>query len=169
MAFDTLNQSCTPLLLVGHSLGATIAYRMGLDFPDRIAAIVAVAGGIDPVAARARWYNYAASGRLVRWMVPDELARANREIMPLEGELTAMAPLLGRLAGKVTAIHGRRDKLVSFANLDYVAAQIPAARTVAVPDVGHFVIWDRPELIVAEIIRRLPEPRACPGDASQAG
>lgn len=155
MAFAALDHSGRPLLLVGHSLGATIAYRMGVDFPDRVGGIVAIAGGIDPQAARARWYNHLANGRLVHWAVPEELARANREIMPLEGALAAMAPLLGRLSGKVTAIHGRRDKLVSFANLAYVEDEIPGARIVPVADAGHFVIWNRPELIRAEILMRL--------------
>jgi len=54
-------------------------------------------------------------------------------------------------------IHGGRDALVSFDNLDYARRHLPADRTriVAEPDEGHFILWRRPEIIAAEIDRML--------------
>ncbi len=161
MAFAKLNHSGCPILLVGHSLGGTIAYRMAIDAPGEVAGVVAIGAGIDPEAASARWYNHLASLPLVNGLVPDGLRRANREIMPLGQELQAMGTQLGALADKVTVIHGTRDRLVAFANVAYVRREIPAAHIVAVPGAGHFVIWEQPGLITREILDRLGVPDQC--------
>lgn len=156
-AMRRVDRSGKPMIVVGHSLGGTIAYRMAIDYPADVFGIVVIASSVDPSVGGARWYNYVADQRVVSWLLPRDLVRANREIMPLGAELEALAPRLGGIRAFVTVIHGGRDALVSFDNLDYARRHLPADRTriVAEPDEGHFILWRRPEIIAAEIDRML--------------
>ncbi len=155
--FSRFNTADTPMIVVGHSLGGTIAYRMAIDFPDAVAALVIVSASIDPELGKPRWYNRAASYRLVHWLLPDELARANREIMPLREELERMEPRLGRLTTRITVIQGDRDRLVHAGNLTFAERVLVQARfkAVSVPDRGHFLLWEDPDIVLSEILALL--------------
>lgn len=154
-ALSQINRSDKPMVVVGHSLGGTIAYRMAIDFPDKVSTIVVVSSSIDPFVGQARWYNHLANNKLIRWMIPRDLQRANREIMPLAKELADMATYLAELTTNVTVIHGKDDRLVDYENLEFAAKHLPSASTriVAVDNIGHFILWERPKLIVQEIER----------------
>ncbi len=83
-----------PVIVVGHSLGGPIAARFVMDHPDKVAALILVAGSIDPAQEKILWYQYPASWLPFRWMLPSALDVCNRELMPLKGELTADAAAL---------------------------------------------------------------------------
>ena len=159
MQLRTLNRSDLPIILVGHSLGGSIAYRMVVDFPDEISGMVVISASIDPELGKARWYNRIADFPLIRWMLPDGLVKANMEIMPLRDELLALKPLLGGVRASVTVIHGRQDKLVDFGNLAFAKVSLHRGRLRLVPvaDMGHFVLWERPDLVISEILVLLNE------------
>ena len=156
-AMQKVNQSGQPMVVVGHSLGGTIAYRMALDSADAIKAIVVISSSIDPVVGQARWYNHIGNNFLIRWMLPDSLAKANVEIMPLKSELTEMTPMLAGMKPHVTVVHGDQDALVGFDNLRFAEKHVPEDRLRLVPVIneGHFILWKRPDLIIPEIQRAL--------------
>jgi pimeloyl-ACP methyl ester carboxylesterase len=153
MKLRQLNHSALPIIIVGHSLGGSIAYRMAVDFPEDIAGMVVISAPVDPALSKRRWYNVLASFAVVSWMLPDSLLKANREMNPLQDELTAMEPLLPEIRSNVTVIQGRQDKLVKFGNLVFAEERLTHAnfRAIPVQDMGHFVLWEDPELIAAEI------------------
>lgn len=157
MQLRQLNHSGLPIIVVGHSLGGSIAYRMLVDFPDEISGLVVISASVDPELGKGRWYNTMASYAVIRWMLPSSLVKANREIMPLEEELRELAPLLGKVKSNVTVIHGTQDKLVNFGNLGFAERNLSQAKFKAVPveDTGHFVLWEKPELIATEILSLL--------------
>lgn len=159
MRLRALNRSGLPIILVGHSLGGSIAYRMAVDFPDEISGMVVVSASIDPELGKARWYNRIADLSLVRWILPNGLAKANMEIMPLRDELLALKPLLGGVKANVTVIHGRQDKLVNFGNLAFAERSLHRTRLKLVPvtGAGHFVLWEQPDLVISEILVLLDE------------
>jgi hypothetical protein len=80
-----LNHSGRPMIVVGHSLGGSIAYRMAVDFPEFISS------------------------------------------------------------------------LVDFDNLKYAENNLSHARLNSVPvlDLGHFILWERPEIVIQEIVSLL--------------
>ena len=160
-AMRRVNRSGEPMVVVGHSLGGTIAYRMGVDHPDDVQHLVVISSSIDPVVGQARWYNHLGNLWPVRFILPGGLGKANREIMPLKRELGELAPLIGDMAPVVTVIHGMNDRLVSFENLRFAEAKLPAdrQRIVAVEDVGHFILWERPDLILPEIEHAIRQAR----------
>jgi len=160
MRLQALNQSGKPIIVVGHSLGGSLAYRMAIDFPKQIAGLLIISASVDPELGKARWYNRVASWGAINWLVPQELMKANIEIMPLQDELLAMQPRLSDIKSRVTIIHGEQDKLVNFGHLAFATAELSNAQlnTVAFPDMGHFILWDQPAIVVKELIALLDAP-----------
>ncbi|MEM7217101.1 MAG: alpha/beta fold hydrolase [Pseudomonadota bacterium] len=154
-----LNPADQPVVVVGHSLGGSIAYRVAANAPAWLDGIVAVSSNIDPSFGAPRWYNRLAALPLIRWLVPGSLKRANVEIMPLRAALAATAADLPAFTGRVVVIHGERDGLVRADNMDRITDLIAAERLtrVRVADVGHFVLWERPALIRDQILALLDE------------
>ncbi len=157
MKIKARNHSSLPIVLVGHSLGGSIAYRMAVDYADEIAGLVIISSPIDPVLAKRRWYNLVSETVVVTWMLPDSLVKANREMMPLQEALFAMEPLLPNINAQVTVIQGGKDSLVKFGNLAYAEKHLVNARFKSIPmeKMGHFILWEEPELIEKEILNLL--------------
>ena len=146
-------------ILVGHSLGAPIAARLAMDYPDNVTGMLLVAPSLDPALEEPRWYNSLAEFTLVAWVLPEELALANREIIPLSAELTKMLSGWSRIQVPVIVIQGQQDKLVSPANADFADRMLKDRVTVVrVADQGHFILWNRPGLIRDQILALLQQP-----------
>lgn len=56
-------------------------------------------------------------------------------------------------------IHGTDDNVVDPRNAEVLARNIPDARLLAVPDAGHLVFWERPELCARALVQFLRWPR----------
>ncbi|KPJ78955.1 MAG: hypothetical protein AMJ54_01135 [Deltaproteobacteria bacterium SG8_13] len=147
-------------ILVGHSLGAPIAVRLAMDYPKLVSGLVLVAPSLDPDLEKPRWYNHLAASALINWALPDELALANQEIMPLSAQLAEMLPRWACIRVPVIVVQGEKDKLVSPGNADFAQRVLKDRATVVrVADQGHFVLWNRPLLIRNQILALLPPQR----------
>jgi len=144
-------------ILVGHSLGGPVVGRMAMDFPARVAGLIIVAGSCDPELEKRTWYQRAGMSPLVRWMVPDELDKANVEMIPLKGELEAMVPRWAEIRVPVTVIQGGKDNLVPPANADFLGRVLTHAPVTMVrpPEANHFLVWEKPELIREAVLNQL--------------
>ncbi|MEM9799760.1 MAG: alpha/beta hydrolase [Planctomycetota bacterium] len=101
-------------IVVGHSLGGPIAARLAADFPDRVGALVIVAGGLDPELEETHWYNEVARWRVVQPFLAEFLKVSNREMWACRDEVERLDPLLARIACPVFVIHGTADTLVPY-------------------------------------------------------
>lgn len=165
---DRLTRDCG-IVLVGHSLGAPLAVRMAMDYPEKIAALVLVAPSLDPELEKPRWYNNLSDYKLISWMLPTELELANIEVMALPDELKQMIPLWPALDLPITLIQGEKDKLVHPDNADFAEKMVSRGlRVVRLEDAGHFVLWKQPELIRDEILH-LFENRLTEGYCLKSG
>ncbi len=165
--------SIGPVVVVGHSMGATTALRLAVDAPEAVAGLILIApvppsGGDftakgaeylratvgDPVAAR-KWLSR------TFWREPD-------------------ARVLDRLgvAAATTPRNVALESFESWANADFaevtksisapaivvgpehdnpemyerkVAALLPTARFIVLPDCGHYAILEQPKAIAAII------------------
>ncbi len=149
------NLGSGPSILVGHSLGGSIAFRVAVDYPDAVGGLLSVSSSIDPELGKPRWYNRLGNLPLVRWLVRGGLGIANAEIMQLQRQLSDMKNQVQQLPIPITVLQGSNDSLVRPANAAYAQAQLQSnqLRVVEVPNAGHFLIWEEPERIVAEILR----------------
>jgi len=151
-----------PTVVVGHSLGGPIGAQLAMDYPAEVRGEVLVAPSIDPNTEQPRWYNEAMTLWLVKLIAPNEFAWSNREILPLVGELKKQAARWKDLRMPITVVQGAKDELVDPRTAAYADNVLPKpnGKVVVVPDQGHFVLWNRPDLVVNEIISVLDRTAA---------
>ncbi|NNC99703.1 MAG: alpha/beta hydrolase [Gammaproteobacteria bacterium] len=144
-------------LLVGHSLGSSIAPKIALLEDNKVAGMLLLSGSLDPRLGKPRWYNQIAGTLLVKWMLPRALKFSNDEIMGLQEELRHLESELAtrKLAAEVVIMQGLKDRLVSPQNTSYVMKNWPRSfknlRSIALPDAGHFLPWEQSELVIETI------------------
>jgi pimeloyl-ACP methyl ester carboxylesterase len=130
-------------VLVGHSLGAPIVAQLAADHPERVGGLLLLAGALDPGLEEWHWYNRAAT--LLGPVLARPLRNSNDELRPLPEQLRALGGELARIRCPVVVVHGRKDQLVPFANVDYMRRMLTGAaplRVVELPDGDHFLPWD---------------------------
>ncbi len=155
-------------ILVGHSLGASIAPQIMLDASEQghtVDALILLAGSLSPELGKARWYNHVANTLLGRLVLGTSLRQSNREIMRLRDELIALADRLQgeSLVTSVTILQGRQDKLVAPENADYAQQHWPSVfrqlNIEVIEDAGHFLPWRNRQQVMTTILSQLrPHP-----------
>ena len=147
-------------ILVGHSLGASIAPKVALFEPERVAGLLLLAGSLDPELGHPRWFNRAASTWLVSKMIPQSLRKSNNEIMALSKQLEIMSEQISDtfLPAHLVVMQGLNDKLVSPKNTRYVEKHwqdnFADVKLMELSDAGHFLPWQKTQL-VSDTIREL--------------
>lgn len=143
------------LYVIGHSLGGPIALWSALLAPQRVCGVLLIAASLDPALEYPRWYNKLASLWLVDWLIPQVWSHANREVMALPTELSRLLSRLPAVAAPVSIVQGALDGLVLPSSPQAIIPLLPAesTRLREVPDAGHFLLWERRELVVEELLR----------------
>lgn len=136
-------------ILVGHSLGGPTIARTAMDYPEQVRALVFIASTGDPERSR-RWYNKVGGIPPISWMLPRDLARSNREILPLKKQLKAMLPLWKTIKVPAVIIQGGKDKLVDPRNADFIQRALVNAEVnlVVRPEENHLIHWNQPQIVV---------------------
>jgi pimeloyl-ACP methyl ester carboxylesterase len=149
------------VIVAGHSLGGPVAARLAMDAPSTVCGLVLVAGSIDPAEEKTTWYQKIARWPLVRAIVPKRFKLANDEIRPLKRELEKMLPLWRKIRIPVEIIQGDADALVPPENADFAARMLTrtSVRLTRVPNQGHEIPYERPDLIRDAIVRLLDGER----------
>ena len=148
------NQSGKPALVVGHSLGGSIGYRVAIDFPNEVGALLALSSAVDPSLSKPRWYNHIARIPGIHFLVPKDLATANKEMMPLVDHLKEMRSALAHLSVPITIVQGGKDPLVDTGNVTFAQQLMTKAdlKVVDYPEHGHFIVWEEPQDIIQEVL-----------------
>lgn len=144
-------------VLVGHSLGASIAPKIALLNPTAVSDLLLLAGSLKPSLGAPRWYNRAASTLLVANLIGDTMRRSNREIMGLRKQLIAMDKEIknSKLTTRITVMQGAKDKLVSPKNPNYVQSEwndnFAKIEIIELEQEGHFLPWRKPQLVATTL------------------
>lgn len=148
------------VIVVGHSYGGPMAFRLAMDHPDKVTDIFILAGSIDPGQEHTKWYQYVAEWPLLKRAVPTELAVANREIRHLKPDLTDMLPLWRNVTQRVTFLQGQKDDLVPRENAGFAEKMLTHAASVnivRIPDANHFIPWNHYDLVKAALLEQLED------------
>jgi len=170
----------------GLSMGAGVALRFALAQPQRVRGLVLAAfpaGGGRGIAAHAQAFaraldeqGPAAAGERFVWGAgsglsardaalvrqgflehpPHALAHVLRELISAQPAVETLAPGLRRLALPVLLISGEQDA-PSVAASRALAAELPRARLVVVPQAGHVVNLAQPQAFDAALLAFLAE------------
>jgi pimeloyl-ACP methyl ester carboxylesterase len=141
--------------LVGHSYGAAIIVQAAIDKPHDIEGMGLIAGSIiyelEPVASWRKWLDLP----FVRRILPFALRVSNEELISLRRDLRMIDDDWDQISIPVSLIHGRKDILVPFNNLELATDKLSRAdtvRTLIFEEENHFILWTKKNEIIQEII-----------------
>ena len=163
-------------VLAGASSGGYVAQRFALDHPGRTLGLAllgsprslrgprpefadVLATLEDPIdAALARQLSAGMVAAEVPERVMATLCEENLKVPAhvwrdaFEGLLAADPPLdSGRISAPTLIVWGERDSLLPRSGQEAMAAEIPGARLVIYPDVGHLPVVEAPERVAADL------------------
>lgn len=146
-------------LIIGHSLGASIAPTLYLDYPNTIFGMILLAGTLSPELGVPRWYNKLADTKFLSLLLPDNLSKANNEIMALQYELARVNERILKTYIEIPVIvmQGMKDRLVSPKNIQFISDHwknhFNKLRVISIEKEGHFLPWRRQQLIYQQIMQ----------------
>ena len=155
-----LKENGQKILIAGHSLGATLAPRIAMSFPELVDGAVVIAGDLSEEYFDEGWYNKIGSWDLIHAVLPKTLCYANDEVIGLRYNLQLMHDLWGNLSVPIWVIQGGKDSLVDPRNAEF-ATNLQTQSSVYVkyfPEAGHLIHLthkDQVEKILIEAIEVL--------------
>jgi len=153
-----------PVVLMGHSLGASIAPRVAIDFPSLIDGLLLFAGTVAPELSSPRWFNYIARIPLMEYVIGERFHLSNEEIFALQKNIDDMQPRFQEINAPVIAVQGMDDGLVYPANSDFIEKTFnPEVTTVIrLEGEGHLFPMTLRDDVVQWATVLLKEVRAAP-------
>jgi pimeloyl-ACP methyl ester carboxylesterase len=151
-------QQNRPIILIGHSLGGPLIAKMAIDFPELVDGLIIVAGSIDPeLEPNETWFRAPLATPFLSWILPRSFRASNEEIYHLKPELEKMLPEWKNITCPVIVIHGTKDELVPYENVNFAKKMLVNAPVEFVTKDGmnHFVPWSDPGLIQHAILKML--------------
>ncbi|GAA6137265.1 hypothetical protein NBRC116583_10120 [Arenicella sp. 4NH20-0111] len=143
--------------LVGHSLGASLAPQVALDYSSRVQSMLLLAGSLKPSLGSPRWYNYAASTWVIANLIGKSMKYSNREIMALKKQLKQLDTRIkkSKSTSNVIIMQGQKDRLVSPKNPAYALAEwsphFASIKLIELENEGHFLPWRQSSLVIQSI------------------
>lgn len=144
-------------VLVGRSMGAPVAMRAALDFPDLVGGVLLIGGALAPELERVHWLQRIAAWPAVARWLPRPIRNSNSELMALKGQLSDLAPRLRSLRTIVTVVHGTADPLVPYATVDFLKRALTECikLTVVTVDGGDHFLNNRHEGVIRHALQSL--------------
>jgi len=151
-----------PMLLAGHSLGASIAPYVAFRHPELVDGLLMAAGAIDPELGKPRWYNHAANIWPVSRLIDHRLVKANVEIWGVYSALEELEPWWETVTIPMIYVQGEEDELVHPGNLDFAENSLPADNTkvVRIPGQGHLLHRQQTDLLASLLVELLDQTRS---------
>lgn len=147
-----------PHILVGHSLGGPLIAKMAMEYPELVDGLIIVAGSIDPeLEPNETWFRAPLATPFLSWILPRSFRASNEEIYKLKPELEEMLPYWKNITCPVIVIHGTKDQLVAYENVNFAKKMLVNAPVeyMIKADMNHFVPWSDPTLIETAILKML--------------
>lgn len=139
-----------PLILVGHSVGGPVVAQLAVDNPSWYKRLVILAGSVDPKAENPEKWRTVIKASPLRYLIPGALRPSNDELWWLKKDLVDLEPKLKNITSDVTVIHGTKDVLVPYSNMDFIKKSFVNAKsmdTITIEKANHFIPWSHYEIV----------------------
>ena len=149
-----LNNTRSPTILVGHSLGGAVIAKTAMNYPDKVDGLLFIAPSISSRLEPHEWYRKPLYSPLLRWIIPKSLRVTNDEIYFLKGELKLMSDQWKNINCPATVIQGGQDSLVDPGNADFAQHVMTGTKTriIYLPEANHFLPWNNPSIIKSALL-----------------
>lgn len=146
------------VIAIGHSYGGPIIARLAIDYPQDLKALLLLAPALDPdnekfkAIARLSWW------KLTKWYFPKLLRVSSDEKMAHVKELIKLRPLLAQINIPSVHVHGKKDWIVPYINLNYSRQHFNDSIliTVSHENADHFLFTkEQAPLVIKEIHKLL--------------
>lgn len=145
-----------PVYLVGHSLGGPLIVQMALDKPGYFDALVILAGSIDPKQENPERWRPLLMNNPLKFLVPGAMRPSNDELWYLKKDLKILAPQMSQVTARVYVVHGDKDILVPYANLNFAAKSFTGAKsldTLTISGANHFIPWSHYRVVRSVLLK----------------
>jgi len=154
LILDSLHKAHHPIIVVG----APIAARLTMDYPELVDGLVLMAPPLGPGQEKIFWFTHLIENPLIHWVVPRMLKTANSEKIHHKEELTKMLPLWGKIHVPVIYLQGREDGLVDTTNASFAREHITNAPSLdirMIPGRGHLIAFAEKDRVDKAIVEML--------------
>jgi pimeloyl-ACP methyl ester carboxylesterase len=125
-----------------------------MRYPSRIAGISLISGSVSPeLEPKAVWRKWI-DMPIIRGLLPVTMRVSNEELMPLRLDLSLIEDDWDEITIPVSIIHGTRDVLVPYANVDYMQRKLVNADTILLTSLegqSHFILWTHQHVITEQL------------------
>ena len=138
------------LYLVGHSLGGSIVPILAADHPEKVAAIVVLAGALDPSLEPKEPWVKPFTKKPWRYLVPGAFRQANDEEWYFKTDVLPLKNKLSLIKCRVYIMAAANDKIVDPGNVAYMKRTFINAQVsdTIFPTGGHLILWNHSEYII---------------------
>lgn len=134
-----------PIYLIGHSMGGPTIVQMAAEKPNDYKELIILAGALDPMAENPETWRAVIKTRPIRYIIPGALRPSNDELWWLKRDLYDLKPKLKNITSKVVIIHGTKDPLVPYSNVEYMKREfinVKSLEVIPIKDADHFIPWE---------------------------
>lgn len=142
-------------LVVGHSYGGPIVSNFAIDHPEKVKAAILLAPALDPENEKILGIAKLTEWKTTKWMVPDLFMVAAEEKNAHVDELNQLLPKWENVAVPFVHMHGTKDGLVPYENIEFSKEVIPKEflQIVSIKNGDHLLPWSETELVRNEILK----------------
>jgi len=140
------------VIAIGSSYGGPLAARLAV-LNERVKGVIMISPAIDPDNEQKIWQSRLTQWWITRWLSPTGYRVAGDEKTVHAEELAKIATDWSKVTVPVMHIHGDKDDLVPYINVEYSKANFTNIEIITTPDTGHEIAWARPELVKPYILK----------------
>lgn len=129
--------------LSGHSFGGPIVAKFAMDYPDVATSVIMLAPLNEPESEPMFKMAYFAKWKLTRWTLPKAIRVSADEKFSHSRELEKIRDGWKNLSTPIIHLHGTKDVLAPFSNLQFSIDNIPneLLEAIKLDEVNHFLPW----------------------------
>lgn len=144
-------------ILLGSSYGGPVAAQLAMNLPDRFSQLVLMSAALEPGQEKTYWISYPMTTPVLKYLFPPTFVMSSEEKLAHRQALQQLVQW-EKIICPVLLIHGDKDGLVYYRNVDYAKQKLVNAvsvKTITMTGKGHSIIFSQPEYIRKLLLQHL--------------